>query len=64
MSKESKEDYLSVDQPIPGQNYVCLSFVSPEKNILQKQLYEFYKFNLKLINDDKLLIVQDSIDII
>lgn len=55
MSKESKEDYLSVDQPIPGQNYVCLSFVSPEKNILQKQLYEFYKFNLKLINDDKLL---------
>ena len=26
-----KEDFLEVDQPIPGQNYVCLSFVSPEK---------------------------------
>lgn len=29
---DSKKDYLSVDPPIKGQNYVCLSFVSPEAN--------------------------------
>ena len=27
---EEKEDYLDVDDAVPGQNYVCLSFVSPE----------------------------------
>ena len=35
----SNEDFLDVDQPIPGQNFVCLSFVSPEKNILQKDKF-------------------------
>jgi hypothetical protein len=33
------EDFLSVDQPVPGQNFTCLSFVSPEKVLLNKQLY-------------------------
>ena len=28
--KEEKVDYLEVDTQIPGQNYVCLSFISPE----------------------------------
>ena len=28
--KEIVEDFLTVDSSIPGQNYVCLSFVSPE----------------------------------
>ena len=37
MSKEQEEDFLSVDTPIPGQNYVCLSFVSPEKMIKSKK---------------------------
>ena len=55
MSKETKEDYLDVDQPIPGQNFVCLSFVSPEKNILQKELYNFYKFTLNILNNENLL---------
>ena len=27
-NKENKVDYLDVDNAIPGQNYVCLSFVS------------------------------------
>ena len=30
MTEEEKIDYLDVDDPIPGQNWVCLSFVSPE----------------------------------
>ena len=24
------EDFLEVDRPVPGQNYACLSFISPE----------------------------------
>ena len=30
-------DFLEVDKPIPGQNYACLSFVSPENIIKQKE---------------------------
>jgi hypothetical protein len=39
-----KEDYLEVDPPIPGQSYVCLSFVSPEDMIRKKALFESRKF--------------------
>ena len=41
-----EEDFLENDQPIPGQNFVCLSFVSPADNIAKKEeLYmkEFLK---------------------
>ena len=51
----SKEDFLDVDQPIPGQNFVCLSFVSPETNILQKHTFNFYKFTSKLLDDKNML---------
>ncbi len=37
-------DYLEVDNPIPGQNYACLSFVSPEKTLKEKELFLFNKF--------------------
>lgn len=39
-----KEDYLEVDPPIPGQSYVCLSFVSPEDMIRKKTVFEARKF--------------------
>ena len=49
-----EEDFLSVDTPIPGQNYVCLSFVSPEKLIRNKELYFVQSFlNDILGNEDK-----------
>lgn len=51
MSNFLKEDFLSNDTPIPGQNFACLSFVSPETLIEQKELYQFYKY-LKLIKKD------------
>jgi Family of unknown function (DUF5832) len=38
-TEEEKVDFLEVDSEIPGQNYVCLSFISPEKVIQQKQTY-------------------------
>ena len=45
--KTDKVDHLEVDTPVPGQNYVCLSFVSPEKILTQKQdflMQEFWTF--------------------
>tara|TARA_B100001057_G_scaffold496206_1_gene597062 strand:+ start:201 stop:1064 length:864 start_codon:yes stop_codon:yes gene_type:complete len=39
-----EQDYLEVDKPIPGQNFVCLSFVSPEKTLKQRELFLFNKF--------------------
>ena len=41
---EDKTDYLSVDDPIPGQNYVCMSFVSPEKIIQDFKGFQMCKF--------------------
>ncbi len=41
---EKEEDFLSVDTPIPGQNYACLSFVSPEKELANKDLFFIHSF--------------------
>ena len=35
----AKEDFLDVDVPIPGQNFCCLSFISPENVIADKNAY-------------------------
>jgi hypothetical protein len=43
-SQQPQEDYLEVDPPIPGQNYVCLSFVSPEDTIKKRSLFEVRQF--------------------
>ena len=40
----SEPDFLEVDQPIPGQNYVCLSFVSPEKVLPRKEVFFNQRF--------------------
>lgn len=49
-------DYLEEDKPIRGQNYVCLSFLSPEDVIKNKEVYFFEKFLAKFSNDmDELL---------
>lgn len=41
---KEKKDYLSVDNSIPGQNYVCMSFVSPEKLIQDFKGFQMCKF--------------------
>ena len=38
-NKNTVEDHLDVDAPIPWQQFVCLSFVSPEKVLGQKESY-------------------------
>lgn len=55
-SREVVEDFLEVDQPIPGQNFVCLSFISPEKIIKKREavlVKEFAKYFLKDLKNEK-----------
>lgn len=44
MSNEIVEDFLEVDQPIPGQNYVCMSFISPEEVLKKKEIHFIHHF--------------------
>ena len=37
-------DLLEEDKPIAGQKFVCVSFVSPENIIKQKQIFFFEQF--------------------
>lgn len=53
MTDSAKDvDYLDVDMPIPGQNFVCLSFVSPESILIQKESYKLKRFIKFLENDE------------
>jgi hypothetical protein len=47
-NQQLKEDFLSVDPPIPGQKFVCLSFVSPEKVLEDKHLYYMWHYERHL----------------
>jgi hypothetical protein len=44
-------DYLDEDKPIRGQNYVCLSFVSPEDVIRNKEIYYLEHYLSKFSKD-------------
>ena len=41
---DMEEDYLDVDKPITGQNFYCVSFVSPDKILEQKDIFMFYHY--------------------
>ena len=50
---EEKVDYLDVDDPIPGQGFCCLSFVSPENLIESKKvLLKVSKFLQSVCKDE------------
>ena len=53
-AEETKVDYLAVDVSIPGQNYVCLSFLSPESLIQNKEAFKCAKFLQSYCKDKKL----------
>jgi hypothetical protein len=44
MITTTERDYLEQDQPIRNQNFVCLSFISPEELLKKKELYYFEKY--------------------
>ena len=55
MSEEDKKvDYLEVDEAIPGQNYVCLSFLSPETLMKNKEGFKVVKFLQSYCKEQKL----------
>lgn len=47
LNTEVTEDFLEVDKPIPGQNFACISFVSPDKLLARKEDYYFHEYNKK-----------------
>ena len=55
MSEEDKKiDFLEVDDQIPGQNYVCMSFLSPDSLIQERQAFNCAKFMQSYCKDLKL----------
>jgi len=61
MSSQLTEDFLTVDNPIPGQTYACLSFISPE-NVLKTKT-EFYIEEFWKVLQEKKLWERESVDI-
>ena len=47
----AERDYLEQDPPLRGQQYVCLSFISPEDEIQNKEVFTFNEF-LKNFSSD------------
>ena len=43
-------DYLTVDTPLPGQNYVCMSFISPENILEDKNVFYMQSFLKSFVN--------------
>jgi len=48
---ESTEDYLNVDNSVPGQQFCCISFISPESIIKKKETFILHNF-LKHISSE------------
>jgi hypothetical protein len=63
-------DYLDEDKAIRGQNYVLMSFISPEDVLMNKEVYYFNKFldkfgkDIKTLYDGILAKYPDSKDLI
>tara|TARA_B100000530_G_scaffold333742_1_gene282301 strand:+ start:465 stop:1076 length:612 start_codon:yes stop_codon:yes gene_type:complete len=51
-AKEGEVDYLDVDTPIPGQQYACMSFISPEKVLVKKEQFVLNQFIKSLADKD------------
>src|SRR4051812_30218653 len=45
-----QRDYLKIDPALPGQSWVCLSFVSPEDMVVKKELMYMNEFLVRDIN--------------
>ena len=54
MAEEEKVDYLDVDDTIPGQNYACLSFVSPDELMEKRDAFNVCKFLQSYCKEQKL----------
>lgn len=55
-------DFLEQDDAIRGQNYVCLSFVSPEKILRNKDIFKMQSFLRDLVEKNNINLEQDYLD--
>ena len=47
------EDFLDVDNQIPGQNYVLLSFISPNSAVEERELFTIKHFLASIYQKEK-----------
>ena len=47
----AEKDYLEQDPPVRGQNYACMSFLSPEEAIASKAAFAFGKFSERFADE-------------
>ena len=48
---EPEQLFLEPDNPVPGQNYACISFLSPEEVIKSKEIYMFHRYKKKKMGE-------------
>jgi hypothetical protein len=53
-----QQDFLDQDPPIRGQNFACVSFVSPEDVLQRKDVFEFSRFVSAVADDLNHVLVQ------
>ena len=58
---EATEDYLNVDNTVPGQQFCCISFISPESVIKKKEIFILHNF-LKHVSSEYNISEEDLID--
>ena len=56
------EDFLENDDSIRGQEYVCLSFISPESVIADKNLFFVKNYMKHLVNEKKIDMSDEEIE--
>ena len=61
-STEIVEDFLEADDQIRGQNFVCLSFVSPESVLKNKDLFKMQHFLRHLVKNNNINLSEDYIN--
>ena len=63
-NNENIQDFLENDDQVRGQNYVCLSFVSPEEVIQKKDFFMLQKYLRHLVEEKKIDLDEDYINTI
>ena len=60
--EEIVEDFLESDDPIRGQNFVCMSFISPEDVLANKEIFKVQHFLKDLISKNNINLSEDYIE--
>lgn len=61
-TEESIQDFLENDDPIRGQEYVCLSFISPESVIADKNIFFVEKYLRELVSQKKINMSDEELE--